>query len=99
MTKFYSTLYLDEKSNKLFWMTKDEIYSVSLVRFTAILGLQDHTHYPKKPHDDHVMELNWMRLMYEIDEYKLSKVEGFKPFFCAASAFAEDFVSKGGLFI
>jgi hypothetical protein len=62
-------------------MTKDEIYSVSLVRFTAILGLQDHTHYPKKSYDDHVMELNWMRLMYETDEYKLSKVEGFKPFF------------------
>jgi hypothetical protein len=90
---------LDEKSNKLFWMTKDEIYSVSLVRFTAILGLQDHTHYPKKSYDDHVMELNWMRLMYETDEYKLSKVEGFKPFFCVASAFAEDFVSQGGLFI
>jgi hypothetical protein len=34
--------------------------------------------------------------MYEKDEYKLSKVEGFKPFFCASSAFAEDFVSKGG---
>jgi fructose-1,6-bisphosphatase len=28
--KFYSILYLDEKSSKLFWMTKDEIYSVSL---------------------------------------------------------------------
>jgi hypothetical protein len=28
-----------------------------------------------------VMELNWMRFMYEKDEYKLSKVEGFKPFF------------------
>jgi hypothetical protein len=28
---FYSTLYLDEKSSKLFWMTEDKIYSVSLV--------------------------------------------------------------------
>jgi hypothetical protein len=44
--QFYSTLYLDKKSSKLFWMTEDEIYSVSLVRFVAILGLQDHTHYP-----------------------------------------------------
>jgi hypothetical protein len=78
---FYSTLYLDEKSSKLFWMTEDEVYSVSLVRFTAILGLQDHTHYPKKLHDDRVMELNQMRFMYENDDYKLSKVEGFKPFF------------------
>jgi hypothetical protein len=77
-------------------MTEDEIYSVSLVRFTVILHLQDHTHYPKKLHDDLVMELNQMRFMYEKDEYKLSKVEGFKPFFCAASTFAEDFVSKGG---
>jgi hypothetical protein len=42
------------------------------------------------------MELNRMRFMYEKDEYKLSKVEGFKPFFCVPSAFAEDFVSKGG---
>jgi Cu2+-containing amine oxidase len=92
--QFYSTLYLDEKSSKLFWMTEDEIYSVSLVRFVAILGLKDHTHYPKKLHDDHVMELNRMRFMYEKDEYKLSKVEGFKPFFCAPPAFAEDFVSK-----
>jgi hypothetical protein len=32
-------LYLDEKSSKLFWMTEDEIYSISLVRFAAILGL------------------------------------------------------------
>jgi hypothetical protein len=77
-------------------MTEDEIYSVSLVRFTVILHLQDHTRYPKKLHDDLVMELNQMRFMYEKDEYKLSKVEGFKPFFCAASTFAEDFVSKGG---
>jgi hypothetical protein len=77
-------------------MTKDEIHSVSLVRFFAILGLQDHTHYPKKLHDKHVMKLNRMCFMYEKDEYKLSKVEGFKPFFCAASAFAEDFVSKVG---
>jgi hypothetical protein len=46
--QFYSTMYLDEKSNKLFWMIEDEIYSVSLVRFTAILGLQDHTSYPNK---------------------------------------------------
>jgi hypothetical protein len=44
--QFYSTLYLDEMSNKLFWMTDDEIYSVSLVRFAAILHLQDHTRYP-----------------------------------------------------
>jgi hypothetical protein len=29
-------------------MTEDEIYSVSLVRFTAILGLRDHTHYPQE---------------------------------------------------
>jgi hypothetical protein len=28
--QFYSTLYLDKKSSKLFWMTEDEIYSVSL---------------------------------------------------------------------
>jgi hypothetical protein len=27
------------------------------------------------------MELNWMHFMYEKDEYKLSKVEHFKPFF------------------
>jgi hypothetical protein len=79
--QFYSTLYLDEKSSKLFWMTEDEIYSISLVRFDAILGLQDHIHYPKKLHDDRVMELNQTRFMYEKDEYKLSKVEGFKPFF------------------
>jgi hypothetical protein len=62
-------------------MTDDEIYSVSLVRFTAILGLQDHTRYPKKLHDDRVMELNRMCFMYEKDEHKMSKVEGFKPFF------------------
>jgi hypothetical protein len=37
--QFYSTLHLDNKSSKLFWMTKDEIYSVSLVRSAAILGL------------------------------------------------------------
>jgi uncharacterized protein YdeI (YjbR/CyaY-like superfamily) len=86
---FYSTLYLDEKSNELFWMTEDEIYSISLVRFAAILGLQDHTRYLK-------MELNQMCYMYEKDEYKLSKVEGFEPIFCAPSDFAEDFVSKGG---
>jgi hypothetical protein len=41
------------------------------------------------------MELNRMRFTYENDEYKLFKVEGFKPFF-APSAFAEDFVSNGG---
>jgi hypothetical protein len=41
------------------------------------------------------MELNRMRFMYENDEYKLPKVEGFKPFF-SPSDFAEDFVSKGG---
>jgi hypothetical protein len=76
--QFYSTLYLDKKSNKFFWMTEDEIYSVSLVRFAAIL---DHTRYPKKLHDDRVMELNRVCFMYEKDEYKLSKVEGFKPFF------------------
>jgi hypothetical protein len=34
--------------------------------------------------------------MYEKDKYKLSKLEGFKPFFCDALTFAEDFVSKGG---
>jgi hypothetical protein len=96
--QFYSTLYLDEKSNKLFWMTEDEIYFVSLVWFTAILGLQDDTRFPKKIHDDRMMELNRMRFMYEKDEYKLSKVEGFKLFF-ATLAFVEDFVSKGGWFI
>jgi hypothetical protein len=79
--QFYSTLYLDKKSNKLFLMTDDEIYSFSLVRFATILSLQDHTRYPKKLHDDCVIELNRMRFMYEKDEYKLSKVEGFKPFF------------------
>jgi hypothetical protein len=83
--QFYSTLYLDKKSNKLFWMIEDEIYSVSFVRFAAILGLQDHKRYPKKLHDDRVMELNWMCFMYEKDEYKLSKVEGFKPFLCCIS--------------
>jgi hypothetical protein len=83
--QFYSTLYIDEKSNKLFWMTEDELYSISLVRFTTILGLQDHTCYPKKLHDDRVMEINRMRFMYEKDEYKLSKVEGFEPFFCSIS--------------
>jgi hypothetical protein len=62
-------------------MIEDEIYSVSLVRFTVILGLQDHTHCPKKLHDDHVMELNRMSFVYEKDEYKLSKVECFKLFF------------------
>jgi hypothetical protein len=45
------------------------------------------------------MELNRMHFMYEKDEYKLSKVEGFEPFFCATLAFAEDFVLKGGWFI
>jgi hypothetical protein len=64
-------------------MTEDEIYSVSLVRFAAILGLQDHTRYPKKLHDDRVMELNGMCFIYEKDEYKLSKVEGFKLFLCS----------------
>jgi hypothetical protein len=53
--QFYATLYLDEKSSKLFWMTKNKIYSVSLVRFAAILSLKDHTCYPKKLHDDCVM--------------------------------------------
>jgi hypothetical protein len=62
-------------------MIEDEIYSISLIRFAAMLGLQDHTHYPKKLHDDRVMELNRMRFMDEKDEYKLSKVEGFNPFF------------------
>jgi hypothetical protein len=52
-----------------------------VVRFIASLGLKDHTHYRKKLYDDRVMELNQMRFMYEKDEYKLSKVEGFKPFF------------------
>jgi hypothetical protein len=78
-------------------MIEDEIYSISVVRFASILGLKDHTHYPKKLHDERVMELNRMRFIYEKDEYKLSKVEGFKPSFsCAPSAFAEDFISKGG---
>jgi hypothetical protein len=77
-------------------MIEDEIYSISLIRFTAILGLKDHTHYSKKLHDNRVMELNRMHFMYEKDEYKLPNVEGFKPFFCAPLAFAEDFVSKGG---
>jgi hypothetical protein len=45
--QFYSTMYLDEKSIKLFWMTEGEIYSVSVVRFAAIIGLKDHTRYPK----------------------------------------------------
>jgi hypothetical protein len=62
-------------------MTEDEIYSISLVRFAAILGLKDHTRYPKKLHDDRVIELNRIRFMYEKDDYKLSKIEGFKPFF------------------
>jgi hypothetical protein len=82
-------MYLDEKNNKLFWMTKDKIYSVSLVRFAVILGLQDHTHYLKKLHDDRVMELNQLRFMYEKDKYELSKIEDFKPFFCAPSAFVK----------
>jgi hypothetical protein len=43
--QFYSTLYLDEKRSKFFWMTEGEIYSVGMVRFAAILGLKDHTHY------------------------------------------------------
>jgi hypothetical protein len=80
--QFYSTLYLDEKTSKLFWMTDDEIYSDSFIRFATILGLQDHTCYPKKLHDDHVMELNRMRFMYEKDEYKLSKVKVSSRFFC-----------------
>jgi hypothetical protein len=66
-------------------MIEDEIYSISLVRFAAILGLKDHICYPKKLHDDCVMELNRMHFMYEKDEYKLFKVEGFKPFFFAPS--------------
>jgi hypothetical protein len=68
-------------------MIVDEIYSISLVRFAATLSLKDHTHYPKKLHDNCVMELNRMCFMYEKDEYKLSKVEGFKPFFGAPSTF------------
>jgi hypothetical protein len=51
---------------------------------------------PKKLHDDRVIELNQMCFMYEKDKYKLSKLEGFKPFFCDALIFAEEFVSKGG---
>jgi hypothetical protein len=62
-------------------MTEDEIYSVSLVRFTVIFDLQDHTRYPKKLHDDRVIELNRMCFMYEKDEHKLFKIECFKPFF------------------
>jgi hypothetical protein len=58
--QFYSTLYLDEKSSILFWMTEDEIYSVSLVRFAANLGLKDHVRYPRKLRDDRVIELNRM---------------------------------------
>jgi hypothetical protein len=56
-------------------MTEEEIYFVSSVRFAAILDLKDHTHYPKKLHDDRVMELSRMCFMYEKDEYKLSKFE------------------------
>jgi hypothetical protein len=93
--QFYSTLYLDKKSNTLFWMTEDEIYSVSLIRFTAILGIKDHTHYPKKLHVDHVMELNWMHFMYEKDEYKLSKLEGFKPFFLCFIGFCRILYLQG----
>jgi hypothetical protein len=63
--EFYFTLYLDKKSSKLFQIIDDEIYSISLVRFTAILGIKDHICYPKKLHDDHVMELNQMCFMYE----------------------------------
>jgi hypothetical protein len=74
-------------------MTEDEIYSVSLVRLAAILGLQDHTCYPKKLHDDHVMKLNPMRFMYEKDEYKLFKVEGFKPFFFVLHQFLQKTLS------
>jgi hypothetical protein len=77
-------------------MTKDELYSVSLVRFTAILGLQEHTCYAKKLHDDRVVELNRMCFMYEKDEYKLSKVEGFKPFFFVLHQLLRKTVSKGG---
>jgi hypothetical protein len=91
----YSTLYLDEKSIKFFWMTKDEIYSVSLVRFATILDLKDHPYYRKKLHDDHVMELNRMRFMYEKDEYKLSKVEGFKPFFLCSIGFCKRLYLQG----
>jgi hypothetical protein len=83
------------KSSKLFWMTKDEIYSVSSVRFTTILGLQEHTCYPKKLHDDRVVELNRMRFMYEKDEYKLSKVEGFKPFFLCCIDFCGRLSPRG----
>jgi hypothetical protein len=68
-------------------MAKDEIYSISLVRFAGILGLQDHTHYPNKLHEGRVTELNWMCFMYEKDEYKLSKVEGFKPLFLCSIGF------------
>jgi hypothetical protein len=62
-------------------MTECEIYSVSVVRFDSILGLKDHTCYPKKLYDEHAMKLNRMCFMYKKDEYKLSKVKGFKPFF------------------
>jgi hypothetical protein len=62
-------------------MIEGEIYSVSAVRFSSILGLKDHTHYPKKLHDEHAMELNQMCFIYKKDEYKLSKVDRLKPFF------------------
>jgi hypothetical protein len=47
--QFYSTLYLDEKSSKHFWMTEDEI------RYNS-WSSRSHT-LPKKLHDNHVMEL------------------------------------------
>jgi hypothetical protein len=43
-----------------------------------------------------VMKLNQMCFIYEKDEYKLSKVKGFKLFFYAPSASVEDFISKEG---
>jgi hypothetical protein len=38
-------------------MTEGEIYSVSMIWFVSILGLKDHTHYPKNLHDQRAMEL------------------------------------------
>jgi hypothetical protein len=77
-------------------MTEDEIYSVSLVRFADILGLKDHTRYPKKLHDDRVIKFNWMHFIYEKMSTNCSKLNDLNGFLCAASAFAEDFISKGG---
>jgi hypothetical protein len=62
-------------------MTEDEIYSVSLVRFAAILGLKDHTRYPKKLHDDRVIKLNCMRFMYEKMSTNYPKLNDLNSFY------------------